>query len=274
VTVSGGPLNGFMRLGLVAMAALLVPAAEAAGALKPVRVAAGVVHAYKVEADVNPGHPPTLRTLRIDNTGAGVLKWRCAGRCHQNAGPPPSISHPHHNTMIRHLDLRLRGAFTLTLEVVVPSGQSRFLKLTARGRRLRVSAAGCIDAKGRLRPCPAGPHGPTPSPTPTPTAAPSPIPTPAPTTHAETVGGLTHTWTDYANAAGSEGQPISPYQTVQITCKVTGFQVADGNTWWYRIASAPWSDGFYASADAFYNNGQTSGPLHGTPFVDAGVPNC
>jgi hypothetical protein len=204
------------------------------------------------------GHPPALRTLRIDNTGAGVLKWRCAGRCHQNAGPPPSISHPHHNTMIRHLDLRLRGAFTLTLEVVVPSGQSRFLKLTARGRRLRVSAAGCIDAKGRLRPCPAGPHGPTPSPTPTPTAAPSPIPTPAPTTHAETVGGLTHTCTDYANAAGSEGQPISPHQTVQITCKVTGFQVADGNTWWYRIASTPWSDGFYASADAFYNNGQTS----------------
>jgi len=32
--------------------------------------------------------------------------------------------------------------------------------------------------------------------------------------------------------------------------------------------------GYYASADAFYNNGQTSGSLHGTPFVDNNVPNC
>ena len=30
----------------------------------------------------------------------------------------------------------------------------------------------------------------------------------------------------------------------------------------------------YASADAFYNNGHTSGSLTGTPFVDNNVPNC
>ncbi len=53
-----------------------------------------------------------------------------------------------------------------------------------------------------------------------------------------------------------------------------GFRVADGNTWWYRIASSPWNGAFYASADAFYNNGQTSGSLHGTPFVDVNVANC
>jgi hypothetical protein len=28
------------------------------------------------------------------------------------------------------------------------------------------------------------------------------------------------------------------------------------------------------SADAFYNNGATSGSLHGTPFVDPAVANC
>ncbi|HEY6887305.1 MAG TPA: hypothetical protein VI300_05980, partial [Solirubrobacter sp.] len=91
---------------------------------------------------------------------------------------------------------------------------------------------------------------------------------------AETVGGVTHTWTNYANAGGSEGATIPSGQTVGITCKIEGFRVADGNTWWYKIASAPWNGGFYASADAFYNNGQTSGPLQGTPFVDPAVPDC
>lgn len=99
-------------------------------------------------------------------------------------------------------------------------------------------------------------------------------PPPAPTTYPETTGGVTHTWTDYSDAGGTEGASIPAFDTVQIACKVTGFKVADGNTWWYRIASSPWNDTYYASADAFYNNGQTSGPLKGTPFVDPSVANC
>jgi hypothetical protein len=99
-------------------------------------------------------------------------------------------------------------------------------------------------------------------------------PPPAPTTHSETVGTVTHTWTNYGNAGGSQGQSIAAGQTVQISCKVTGFKVSDGNTWWYRIASSPWNNSYYASADAFYNNGATSGSLHGTPFDDVSVPNC
>jgi hypothetical protein len=67
---------------------------------------------------------------------------------------------------------------------------------------------------------------------------------------------------------------IGANQTVQIACKLPGFRVADGNTWWYRIASSPWNGQFYVSADAFYNNGQTSGSLHGTPFVDNAVASC
>ena len=104
--------------------------------------------------------------------------------------------------------------------------------------------------------------------------APPPPPPAAPSTYAETPGGVTHTWTDYSDAGGTEGASIPSFDTVQIACKVTGFKVADGNTWWYRIASSPWNDAYYASADAFYNNGQTSGPLKGTPFVDPRVPNC
>ena len=37
--------------------------------------------------------------------------------------------------------------------------------------------------------------------------------------------------------------------------------MADGDTWWYEIASSPWNNASYASADAFYNNGDTSGSL-------------
>jgi hypothetical protein len=102
----------------------------------------------------------------------------------------------------------------------------------------------------------------------------APAPAPAPQTYGETVGGVTNTWTNYSNAGGTEGPQIAKGTTVQIACKVTGFKVADGNTWWYRIASSPWNGTYYASADAFYNNGATSGSLSGTPFVDNNVPNC
>jgi hypothetical protein len=103
---------------------------------------------------------------------------------------------------------------------------------------------------------------------------PPPPPPPPPQTWSETVGGVTHTWTNYSNAGGTQGPSIQTGQTVQVACKVPGFKVQDGDTWWYRIASSPWNDAYYASADAFYNNGQTSGSLIGTPFVDGNVANC
>jgi surface antigen len=115
--------------------------------------------------------------------------------------------------------------------------------------------------------------GPTTGTTPTTTTTTTTTSPPA-QTWAETAGSVVHTWSNYSDAGGSAGQEIANGQTVQIACKVTGLQVPDGNTWWYEIASAPWSDSYYASADAFYNNGSTSGPLKGTPFVDPNVPNC
>ena len=93
-------------------------------------------------------------------------------------------------------------------------------------------------------------------------------------TWTETVGGVTHTWTNYANAGGNQGQSINTSQSVQVKCRVEGFKVADGDTWWYRIASSPWNQAYYASADAFYNDGATSGSLIGTPFVDTAVQLC
>ena len=124
---------------------------------------------------------------------------------------------------------------------------------------------------------PVPPHqNPTPTPVP-PHAQPTPTPAPQPpSTWAETAGPPTGsgTFTNYTNAGGTLGQRIAPYQTIQVSCRLTGFKVADGNTWWYRVASTPWSNAYYAPADNFYNNGQTSGSLSGTPFVDPNVPNC
>jgi hypothetical protein len=93
-------------------------------------------------------------------------------------------------------------------------------------------------------------------------------------TYAETTGSVAHTWTDYSDAGGTAGPEIGSNQTVQIACWVAGFKVADGNTYWYEIASSPWNDAYYVSADAFYNNGEISGSLVGTPFVDPAVPEC
>lgn len=90
----------------------------------------------------------------------------------------------------------------------------------------------------------------------------------------ETTGGVTNTWSDYADAGGTQGPTVQGNETVAISCRVQGFTVADGNNWWYQISSSPWSNAYYASADAFYNDGQTSGSLIGTPFVDTAVPVC
>lgn len=116
----------------------------------------------------------------------------------------------------------------------------------------------------------------TPPATPAQPAPPAPAPTPAPAnpTYPETVGGVSHTWTNPYDAGGNEGPSIPAYNTVQIACRLPGFKVADGDTWWYRITQSPWNDQYYVSADAFYNNGQTSGSLTGTPFVDPDVPTC
>ncbi|MGC8499468.1 MAG: hypothetical protein ACP5OV_08265, partial [Acidimicrobiales bacterium] len=102
----------------------------------------------------------------------------------------------------------------------------------------------------------------------------APPPTTSAPTYAETVGGVTRTFTDYLDAGGTQGPSIASGQTVQVTCRAQGFAVLDGDTWWYQIASSPWSNAYWASADPFYNDGATSGPLSGTPFVDTAVPLC
>lgn len=98
---------------------------------------------------------------------------------------------------------------------------------------------------------------------------------PPPSTYSETAGPAgSGTFTYYTNAGAPLGQRVAAYQTIQVSCRLTGWTAPDGDNWWYRIATGPWNNGFYAPADNFYNNGQTSGSLTGTPFVDTKVPLC
>ena len=93
-------------------------------------------------------------------------------------------------------------------------------------------------------------------------------------TRRETTGpGGSATYADY-HALTGRGQPIPTNATVRVTCRASGYKVPDGDRWWYRIASKPWNDHYYATTDAFYNNSRTTGSLHGTPLADPHVRQC
>ncbi len=81
------------------------------------------------------------------------------------------------------------------------------------------------------------------------------------------------TFSDPSNESGVSTR-VAAYQTIQVSCWLTGLAVSDGNPYYYRIASSPWNNSYYASGDPFYNNGSTSGGLVGTPFKDNTVPSC
>jgi hypothetical protein len=161
-------------------------------------------------------------------------------------------------TRLAGLDWVLGKRLHIRLYVTAPGAIGRYVLLGPAkpyGREhLVIEQTRCLD-HGEPADCPEGPRDGTP-------------------TYRETVGGDAETWTDYKNAGGIGGPLIHSGESVEVSCAVQGYPVEDGDTWWYRIASSPWNDAYYASADAFYNNGQTSGSLIGTPPVDPGVPGC
>jgi transcriptional regulator with XRE-family HTH domain len=95
------------------------------------------------------------------------------------------------------------------------------------------------------------------------------------TTYPQRTGGPSRTWSDFTIAGGDPGPAIDPRQTVRVTCRIRGFKVQGGNDWWYLVASAPWRNNYFATADAFYNQRRTEGvDFRKTRFVDRGVPLC
>lgn len=110
--------------------------------------------------------------------------------------------------------------------------------------------------------------------------APAPAPAPEPSqpvgqTFPEQQGSRgADTFADPHSASGP-GPRVDAWAWIQVSCKVYAPEIASANPdgYWYRIASPPWSDRFYAVANTFWNGdvpGQTP-YLHDT---DLAVPDC
>ncbi len=115
-----------------------------------------------------------------------------------------------------------------------------------------------------------GGSGTTPQPPP-----PTPLPPPPPTlwSEQETPNHPVNTFTNYHNASGM-GPAIAAGQWVQVSCKVYDPTIGSVNPdgYWYRIASAPWSNAYYSPANTFMNGDPYGGPYtHNTDFA---VANC
>jgi hypothetical protein len=78
-----------------------------------------------------------------------------------------------------------------------------------------------------------------------------------------------NTFANYHDASG-QGPPIGAGQTVEVSCKVQDGTIdstrPDG--YWYRIASSPWNNAYYAPANTFMNGDPPGGPYtHNTDFA-------
>jgi hypothetical protein len=82
-----------------------------------------------------------------------------------------------------------------------------------------------------------------------------------------------NTFTDYHNASGM-GPRVDAAQWVDVSCKVHDpyIQSVNPDGYWYRIASAPWSNQYYAAANTFMNGDPWNGPY--THNTDWNVPDC
>lgn len=177
-----------------------------------------------------------------------------------------------------------QGSWSLAFDTtqIPDQGTSRWgtvniaaIALDSRGRRTGVRDYRRVDINNTATPLlPPTPGTPELTTSPTSGTTPQTPTTATPQTYPQVAGGYANTWSDYRSAGGTPGPGIHGGSTVHMACRLEGFRVSNGNTWWYRIAQAPWNHAFYATADAFYNNGQTSGSLLGTPYVDTAVPLC
>jgi hypothetical protein len=82
-----------------------------------------------------------------------------------------------------------------------------------------------------------------------------------------------NTFSDPRNASGM-GPKIAPAQYVLVSCKLYDPSIAsaDPGGYWYRIASSPWDNQYYAVANTFLNGDPWSGPY--THPTDLSVPDC
>jgi hypothetical protein len=82
-----------------------------------------------------------------------------------------------------------------------------------------------------------------------------------------------NTFTNYHNASGM-GPRVEPGAWVEVSCKVHDPYIESVNPdgYWYRLASSPWNDQYYAPANTFMNGDPWGGPY--THNTDFNVPDC
>ena len=76
------------------------------------------------------------------------------------------------------------------------------------------------------------------------------------------------TFSDHHLVAGA-GPRIPALATVQVSCRVDDPSIpsVSPDGWWYRIASPPWDNRYYAAANTFFNGDPLNGPYsHNTDF--------
>lgn len=76
----------------------------------------------------------------------------------------------------------------------------------------------------------------------------------------------------YPAKLNGEGPRIDNHATVEVSCKIAAPSAGSVGTYWYRIASQPWNNQYYAPANSFLNGDPVGGPY--THDVDENVPNC
>jgi hypothetical protein len=81
------------------------------------------------------------------------------------------------------------------------------------------------------------------------------------------------TFGDYKDAS-DPGDTIAFGLDVQVSCKIYDSSIpsVDPGGYWYRIASPPWDNAYYAAANTFLNGDPPGGPY--THNYDSSVPDC
>jgi hypothetical protein len=76
------------------------------------------------------------------------------------------------------------------------------------------------------------------------------------------------------HAVSGKGRPVAASQTVRVSCRVYDPSIPSisPSGFWYRIASAPWSNRYWAPANTFLNGDRPRGPYHHP--VEKKVPLC
>jgi hypothetical protein len=99
-------------------------------------------------------------------------------------------------------------------------------------------------------------------------------PAPIPGTHQEQET-LNHPAPTFRSTNGvNEGPRVESGQIVRVSCRVKDPTIpsVSPDGWWYRLASKPWKDKYYAPANTFLNGDPPQGPYkHNTDFS---VPVC